>query len=252
MQCRLLSAIILILAGCGTSYAQVTSGPTATRPIPGIAAPTTASRPGLMAPMGSSVATAPGTIPSAGALGGQLGAIQFQLGTVSAPSGSPALGTIAACPETALAAPILSSPLGTDPTAVGGLSSATMTSAMPTTTATTAASTVGTTPAAASPFGTTLPSGLCTQAATNSALNAGIGPAPGAASPLPDPGSIAAQAFGDSTVPLDATEIGGTGLSPLIAVPAPSITASPCVGGAMIGSSGLTLNSAGTLSLNGC
>jgi hypothetical protein len=42
---------------------------------------------------------------------------------------------------------------------------------------------------------------------------------------------ITGSAFGDGALPLDATEAGGAGLSPMIAVPEPATSATSCNGG---------------------
>ena len=54
------------------------------------------------------------------------------------------------------------------------------------------------------------------------------------AAPPPSPGMITGPAFVSGALPLDATEAGGAGLSPMIAVPDPAISATSCNGGSMM------------------
>ena len=51
------------------------------------------------------------------------------------------------------------------------------------------------------------------------------------AAPPPSPGTITGSAFSDGALPLDVTEAGGAGLSPIIAVPDPATSATSCNGG---------------------
>lgn len=201
MRRLLLVTVAAISLGCGHAVGQVPSGPAGNPPAPRTSAMTLprASLPRATSPS----MAAPGSTSG----GNQLGSAQFNLGVVSAPPGSPAIGTITACPANALAAPAPTPALNPNSATANGMSF---------------------TPAAITPFGTSILSGLCAQAATNGALNAGTGPAPGAVSPLPDPGTITGSIYGDSTIPLEATEQSGPGMSPLIAVPDPNGSASPC------------------------
>lgn len=180
------TTLALVTIAASAAHAQ-----TATR-TPGMPA-STARQPAASAPR-------PGVSSSSS---GALGTIQLNLGTLSPPGVVP--GTITACPLTLAPGQISTLP-------AGGI-----------TTAGTAATSTPSTPAASSPFGTLTLSGACVPASTNTALNAGSAPGGPAAAPTPPPGTIAASAYGDGTSPLDATETGNVGLSPLLTLPAPDI-----------------------------
>ena len=173
------AAAALILFAGGPTFAQ--SPTTRSTALMGVTNPTIRS-------------TAPGGLtnpmPSVGAVGGGLGAIQPNLGSlIPAPGG--ALGSITTCPMTGMANP-------TTDTSVGGLPG----------------TTTGT--SAIAPFGTSALAGTCSPSTPT--IAAGFSNAV----PLPSPGTITGSAFSDGALPLDVTEAGGAGLSPLIAVPDPA------------------------------
>ena len=184
MQRLFTTAVALVLFACGTAVAQV-----AFAPVPG--APMTRS----MAPTGLT-----NPVPSVGAVGGALGAIRPNLGSlIRATDG--AMGSITACPMTGTA----DSSMGSNglPGATIGMS-------------------------AIAPFGTSALAGTC------SPLTPTIAPGFSNAAPPPSPGTIAGPAFVNGALPLDATEAGGAGLSPMIAVPDPATSATSCNGGSMM------------------
>jgi hypothetical protein len=127
---------------------------------------------------------------------------------------SNAIGSIAACPSTSL------------------------TSTAASDSATAAATGVVVTPTLTSPFGTLSPTGNCIASSQ----------------PATTPNVVSGTAFSDAAVPLDATESGAPGLSPLVTVPSPGAA---CVGSAMpsdtgtpptlFDSTGATDDSAGTI-----
>ena len=53
----------------------------------------------------------------------------------------------------------------------------------------------------------------------------------GTPSPPSGPGIVTGSAFSDGAIPLGATEAGGSGMSPLVAVPPPAVSAASCSGG---------------------
>jgi hypothetical protein len=183
-------AAALVLFACGTTFAQ--SPTTRSTALMGVTNPTIRS-------------TAPGGLtnpmPSVGAVGGGLGAIQPNLGSlIPAPGG--ALGSITTCPMTGMANSTTDSSVD-----VGGL--------------------LGTTTgmSAIAPFGTSALAGTCSPSTPT------IAPGFSNAAPLPSPGTITGSAFSDGALPLDVTEAGGAGLSPMIAVPDPATSATSCNGG---------------------
>jgi len=186
MQRTFALAAALVLFANGTTFAQ---SPT-TRPMAlmGLTNPTIQS-------------TAPGGLtnpmPSVGAVGGGLGAIQPNLGSLI-PSPGGALGSITTCPMTGMANSSVD---------VGGLPGAT------------------TATSAIAPFGTSALAGTCSPSTPT------IAPGFSNAAPLPSPGTITGSAFSDGALPLDVTEAGGAGLSPMIAVPDPATSATSCNGG---------------------
>jgi hypothetical protein len=183
-------AAALVLFACGTTFAQA---PTTRSTAPmGLTNPTIRS----MAPGGLT-----NPMPSVGAVGGGLGAIQPNLGSlIPAPGG--ALGSITTCPMTGMANSTTDSSVD-----VGGLPG----------------TTTGT--SAIAPFGTSALAGTCSPSTPT------IAPGFSNAVPLPSPGTITGSAFSDGALPLDVTEAGGAGLSPLIAVPDPATSATSCNGG---------------------
>ena len=186
MQRTFALAAALVLFANGTTFAQ--SPTTRSMALMGLTNPTIQST----APGG---ATNP--MPSVGPIGGGLGAIQPNLGSLI-PSPGGALGSITTCPMTGIA----NSSVG-----VGGL--------LATTTAT----------SAIAPFGTSALAGTCSPSTPT--IAAGFSNAV----PLPSPGTITGSAFSDGALPLDVTEAGGAGLSPMIAVPDPATSATSCNGG---------------------
>jgi len=177
------TAAALILFACGTAFAQVAS-------VPG--APTIRSTAliGLTNPM-----------PPVGAVGGGLGAIRPNLGSLI-PANGGALGSITICPMTGMASSTTASSMD-----VSGLP----------------ATTTGI--SAIAPFGTSALAGSC------SPSTPGIAPGFSNAAQPPNPETITGSAFSDGALPLDATEAGGAGLSPMIAVPDPGTSATSCNGG---------------------
>jgi hypothetical protein len=146
------------------------------------------------APMGLTIPT-----PSVGGVGSGLGVIQPNLGSLI-PAVGGALGSITTCPVTGMANSTTDSSLGGLPGTMTGTS-------------------------AIAPFGTSALAGTC------SPSTPAIAPGFSNAAPLPSPGTITAPAFGDGALPLDVTEAGGAGLSPMIAVPDPATSAMSCNGG---------------------
>ena len=144
--------------------------------------------------------TAPGGLTNPmPSVGGGLGAIQPNVGSlIPAPGG--ALGSITTCPMTGMAN-------STTDTSVGGLPG----------------TTTGT--SAIAPFGTSALAGTCSPSTPT------IAPGFSNAAPPPSPGTITGSAFSDGALPLDVTEAGGAGLSPIIAVPDPATSATSCNGG---------------------
>jgi len=139
-------------------------------------------------------------MPSVGAVGSGLGVIQPNLGSMI-PAAGGALGSITTCPVTGIAAN------STTDSSVGGLpGSMNATSAL-------------------APFGTSALAGTC------SPSTPAIAPGFSNAAPLSSPGTITASAFGDGALPLDVTEAGGPGMSPMIDVPDPATSAMSCNGG---------------------
>jgi hypothetical protein len=194
-------AAALVLFACGTTFAQ--SPTTRSTALMGLTNPTIQSTApgGLTNPTLQS--TAPGGLtnptPSVGAVGGGLGAIQPNLGSLIPPPGG-ALGSITTCPMTGMANP-------TTDTSVGGLPG----------------TTTGT--SAIAPFGTSGLAGTCSPSTPT------IAPGFSNPAPPPSPGTITGSAFSDGALPLDVTEAGGAGLSPIIAVPDPATSATSCNGG---------------------
>jgi hypothetical protein len=146
---------------------------------------------------GAATPARPGIRAATPPLGGPapaLGSIQLSLGGL-APPASGTLGTIGPCPTSGIptspASPAASAPIN----AASGV--------LPPTTVGTA-------------FGLQSTSGACNPIVP--------GAAPTGTAPT-DPN--AAANFADGALPLDATESGGGGLSPLVTVPAPSIAAPP-------------------------
>jgi hypothetical protein len=128
-----------------------------------------------------------------------LGAIRLNL---AAPIAGIGVGTITACPASGAAGTVSGLPVDpTDP----------MSSSMATTTATASLPLSPTDPMATetSQFGMSALSGNCS-----------VPSAP------PSPATVDMSMFGDGAVPLSATEGGGSGMSPLIAVPAPGCQSS--------------------------
>jgi hypothetical protein len=139
------------------------------------------------------------SVPPAGASGSTLGAIHLNL---AAPITGISVGTITACPASGAAGTVSGLPVDpTDPMASG----------MPTATATASLPLSPTDPMATetSQFGTSALSGNC---------SAPLAP--------PSPAAVDTSTFGDGAVPLSATESGGSGISPLVAVPAPGCQSS--------------------------
>jgi hypothetical protein len=98
-----------------------------------------------------------------------------------------------------------------------------------------------------------------TTSSSCSAPSSGVVSSTGTASPLSNPGASATSNLGGGAIPLGATELDSGGVSSLIGVPAPSVTATPCVGstmtnGLMSGSSGPTgsIGTGGMTSSSGC
>jgi hypothetical protein len=78
---------------------------------------------------------------------------------------------------------------------------------------------------AIAPFGTSALAGTCSPSTPT------IAPGFSNPAPPPSPGTITGSAFSDGALPLDVTEAGGAGLSPMIAVPDPATSATSCNGG---------------------
>src|SRR5208282_1296389 len=81
---------------------------------------------------------------------------------------------------------------------------------------------------AIAPFGTSALAGTC------SPSTPAFAPGFSNAAPPPSPGTITGSAFSDGAIPLDATEAGGAGLSPMIAVPDAATSGTSCNGGSTI------------------
>jgi hypothetical protein len=174
----------------GASFAQLAP----TTPGAGAAGTT------MLTPAGSGLRPRLGTINTATLLGtsaSPLGGIQLNTGSlVSSQAG--AIGGISTCPAPGIA---------NSPSNPGAIAAADA-----------AGGIVGATPTAPA-FGTASMSGICTPTIS--------GAAPTTTAPID---SNAAATFGNGALPLDATEIGGTGLSPEIVVPPPAISSSGCSG----------------------
>ena len=178
-------AAALVLFACGTTFAQ---------------SPTTRSTAAMALTNPTTRSTAPGGLPNPmPSVGGGLGAIQPNLGSLIPPPGG-ALGSITTCPMTGIANP-------TTDTSIGGLPG----------------TTTGT--SAIAPFGTSALAGTCSPSTPT------IAPGFSNPAPPPSPGTITGSAFGDGALPLDVTEAGGAGLSPIIVVPDPATSATSCNGG---------------------
>jgi hypothetical protein len=136
-------------------------------------------------------------MPSVGAVGGALGAIRPNLGGLTPTIGG-TLGSITTCPMTGMGGSTTDSSM--DFSGLPGTS-------------------------AIAPFGTSALASTC------SPLTPAIAPGFSNAAAPPSPGMITGSAFGDGALPLDATEAGGAGLSPMIAVPEPATSATSCNGG---------------------
>jgi hypothetical protein len=135
-----------------------------------------------------------------GAVGDGLGAIRPNLGSLIPATGG-ALGSITTCPMTGMASSTTYSSMDFSglPGTTTGIS-------------------------AIAPFGTSALAGTCTPSTP------GIAPGFSNAAQPPNPGTITGSAFSDGALPLDATEAGGAGLSPMIAVPDPATSATSCNG----------------------
>jgi hypothetical protein len=160
----------------------------------------------------------PGSTSSASPTGIPLGATEIDPGGLSpAPIGSMAGGS------NCIAAGILSSGMATS--------------------AASASSTAGTsaTPGTASTFDGGGTTGMGTVTSGNCAsTSSGMLSSTGTASPLSNPGANTSSALSGGTLPLGSTEIGSAGVSPMINVPGPTITTTPCAGIGVTPSPGLT------------
>jgi hypothetical protein len=137
--------------------------------------------------------------PPAGASGSALGAIHLNL---AAPIAGIGVGTITACPASGAAGTVSGLPVDPSDPMASGMTMATATASLPPS---------PTDPLATenSQFGTSALSGYCS-----------------APSAPPSPAAVDTSTFGDGAVPLSATEGGGSGISPLVAVPAPGCQSS--------------------------
>jgi hypothetical protein len=221
----------VLLFGGGIAVAQV--GSTNMSRAPASRAPATAIR---------SLMAVPGTIPTV-AGGNPLGAIQLNLGSLGPIPAAP-LGTIAICPTTGIANSATSAAVDASSTmGISGLASASSLSS--------ASSPV------VSPFGTSILSSACSP--TGAAITTSSSDT-GAASGLLNPSAMTSSTFGDATTVAGTTEVGGSGMSPLIIVPTPNASVTPCDGTSMqTQSSSLAISNDGTsvaaisgLSSSGC
>jgi hypothetical protein len=216
-------AVMIPLWGANPALAQglPTMGAPATGvspalPTPGVPLPT----PGV--PLGAGASASPG-----GTGAPALGTIQLNQGSLGQPQGG-AIGAIAGCPASEMAG-VLPGIIGTTSTTVPFVPLVTSPFAPP------APSTFGT--PALTQFGTLSipPIGTPTTPAFGTSTTFGVcsPTAPAQPAPLGIPESLApgiGAAFSDAAIPLEATEAGGGGLSPLISVPPPAISSSGCVG----------------------
>jgi hypothetical protein len=140
-----------------------------------------------------------GFAPPAGSPGSALGAVHLNLG---APIAGIGVGTITSCPASGMAGTVSGLPVDpSDPTASG----------MATPAAT-----------ASFPLGPTDPLATENSQFGTSALSGNCSPP----SAPPSPAAVDTSTFGNGAIPLSVTEGGGSGLSPLIAVPAPGCPSS--------------------------
>ena len=207
----------MVLFGCSPTFAQV--GSTLPRNAPAMNAqvrstvPRNAPAMTVMSPLGmqTNMMGMPTTVAPVGTLGTALGTIQLNLGALAPTSGG-TIGSIMTCPTSGIAAAAPSTTLDAS-NAVGP--TAMLPPQLP----------PGATQSAASPFGTSIMTGACnpTSAAVNStdALGSSV------SAPIPGLPTIAGSAFSDATIPSAATEVGGTGLSPLVIVPTPDSSPGP-------------------------
>jgi len=206
----LVAATMLGLSGGGPGVAQglptpgvVTTGPSAQMPA-----------------LGSPLRGAPSGIP--------LGTIQLNLGGLSQAQAG-AIGAITTCPTTGATSGGLPGITGTTSTTIPFLPLITSPFAPPVASpfGTPATSQFGTpvlpapVTSTTSPFGTSTMSGICSPTTSAQPATPEI-----PASSAPGLGA----AYSDAAIPLQATEAGAAGLSPLISVPAPAITSSGAVG----------------------
>lgn len=90
--------------------------------------------------------------------------------------------------------------------------------------------------------GTATTSGACASASPGTMSSTGI------ASPLSTPGTNVGSSL-NGTIPLGATEVDSAGVSPMIGVPAPDSTSTPCAGSGVAATSGLATGTSGSTGL---
>ena len=210
MRSLILLTATMVLFGCSSTLAQVQFTPSRNAPAMNAQArsalPRSAPAMNMMSPLGMM----PTTIPSVGTPGTALGTIQPNLGALAPASGG-TIGTITTCPTTGIAA-------ATPSTTFDASSAVGPTAMLPPQPA------PGATLPAASPFGTSIMTGVCnpTSAVTSTdALGSSV------SAPIPGLATITGPAFSDATIPSAATEVGGAGLSPLVIAPTPDSSPGP-------------------------
>jgi hypothetical protein len=138
-----------------------------------------------------------GSAPPAGSPASALGAIHLNL---AAPITGIGVGTITSCPASGMAGTVSGLPVDPSDPMASGMTPATASFPLSPTDLLATEN---------SQFGTSALSGNCS-----------------APSAPPSPATVDTSTFGDGAIPLSATEGGGSGISPLIAVPAPGCQSS--------------------------
>ena len=211
MRSLILLTATMVLFSCSSTLAQVGSTPSRNAPAMNAQARSALPRGAPAMNMTSPLGMMPTTIPSVGTPATALGTIQLNLGALAPTSGG-TIGAITTCPATGIAA-------ATPSTTFDASSAVGPTAMLP------PQPSPGATLPGASPFGTSIMTGVCnpTSAAVTStdALGSSV------SAPIPGLATITGPAFSDATIPSTATEVGGGGLSPLIIAPTPDSSPGP-------------------------
>ena len=224
MRSLILMTAAMVVFGCDPTFAQQ-AGSTRMRHAPAAGTMSPSAGTALPGTSMTTLAPAPGTIPTpGGSPGSALGAIPLGAGT-SASIAPGAMGTIAACATAGLGVTASSGII--DASSAVAISGALVTPLLP-----------GATVPPNLSFAPSIANGTCNPAVSAQNLteffnNTEVAPIPGLA-------TITAESYGDATIPSAATEAGASGLSPLIVVPTPGVASAPCIGSsAMTGTSSL-------------